>query len=98
MYPLFAEAFGYKATVGAPFFNLTFVPIMTPLVALMPLGPLLSWKRADLAGVLGRLKFAFVAAAAAALLAVYLQGGPVLSAALQDHKVDLVNALNIHKP
>ena len=81
MYPLFAEAFGYKATVGPPFFNLTFVPIMTPLVAIMPLGPLLSWKRADLAGVLGRLKFAFVAAAAAALLAVYLQGGPVIAVA-----------------
>ena len=79
MYPLFAEAFGYKATVGPPFFNLTFVPIMTPLVALMAVGPLLSWKRADLAGVLGRLKFALAAAVAAALLAYALQGGPVLA-------------------
>jgi cytochrome c-type biogenesis protein CcmF len=78
MYPLFAETFGYKATVGAPFFTLTFVPIMIPLVVFMALGPFLSWKRADLAGVLGRLKFAFLAMIAAAALALYLQGGPVI--------------------
>ena len=77
MYPLFAEAFGYKATVGAPYFNLTFVPIMTPLIAIMALGPMLSWKRADLAGVLGRMKAALAAAVAATLLALYLSGGPV---------------------
>ncbi len=52
---------------------------MVPLVAAMALGPLLSWKRADLAGVLGRLRLAFAAAALAALLALYLQGGPVLT-------------------
>jgi cytochrome c-type biogenesis protein CcmF len=80
MYPLFAEAFGYKATVGAPYFNLTFVPIMTPLIAIMALGPMLSWKRADLAGVLGRMKAALAAAIAAALLALYLTGGPVVPA------------------
>ncbi len=78
LYPLFAEAFGYKATVGPPFFTLTFVPIMTPLVALMTLGPFLSWKRADLAGVTGRLKLAFLAAVAGAAVALYLRGGPVI--------------------
>ncbi len=78
MYPLIAETFGYKATVGAPFYNLTFVPIMAPLVAAMALGPLLSWKRADLAGVVSRLKFAFLAMIAAAALTLYLQRGPVI--------------------
>ncbi len=80
MYPLFAETFGYKATVGAPFFNLTFAPIMTPLVAFMAIGPFLSWKRGDLAGVLGRLKLAILAAILAAAITLYLQGGPVIPA------------------
>jgi len=78
LYPLFAEAFGYKATVGAPFYNLTFVPIMTPLVAAMAVGPFLSWKRADLAGVTGRLKLAFLAAVVGAAVALYLMDGPVI--------------------
>ena len=80
MYPLFAETFGYKATVGAPFFNLTFAPIMTPLVAFMAIGPFLSWKRGDLAGVLGRLKLALLAAILAAAITLYLKGGPVIPA------------------
>ncbi|MHA1599320.1 MAG: cytochrome c-type biogenesis CcmF C-terminal domain-containing protein, partial [Alphaproteobacteria bacterium] len=54
-------------------------PIMAPLFAIMAIGPFLAWKRADLAGVLGRLKFAFAAAVLAALGAVALEGGPILA-------------------
>jgi cytochrome c-type biogenesis protein CcmF len=79
LYPLFLEAFnGDKVSVGPPFYDKTFVPIMVPVLAAMALGPMLAWKRADLAGVLGRLRLAFVAAVAAAVLALELQGGPVL--------------------
>jgi cytochrome c-type biogenesis protein CcmF len=81
LYPLFLEAInGDKVSVGPPFYNKTFVPIMVPVIAAMALGPFLSWKRADLAGVLGRLKLALVAAVIAAVLALELQGGPVLPA------------------
>ena len=46
LYPLFTEALGGdKVSVGAPFFNRTFVPIMVPLVAAMAIGPFLPWKR-----------------------------------------------------
>jgi cytochrome c-type biogenesis protein CcmF len=81
LYPLFLEAMdGSKVSVGPPFFNATFVPIMTPLIAAMAIGPYLAWKRADLAGVLGRLKFAAAAAAVAVVAAFYLKsGGPVLA-------------------
>ena len=80
LYPLFLEAVtGDKISVGPPFYNKTFVPIMVPLIAAMAVGPFLAWKRADLAGVLGRLKLAFAAAVAAALGAVALEGGPVLA-------------------
>ena len=59
LYPLVIEAInGAKISVGEPFFNLTFGPLMIPLLLAVPLGPLLSWKRADLAGALYRLYFA----------------------------------------
>ncbi|MDJ0608056.1 MAG: heme lyase CcmF/NrfE family subunit [Kiloniellales bacterium] len=71
LYPLFTEALGGdKVSVGAPFFDRTFVPLMVPLVAAMAIGPLMPWKRADLAGVLARLKVAagLVAVVVVALL------------------------------
>ena len=56
LYPLFLDAInGPKITVGAPFFNMTFGPIMVPLLILVPLGPFLGWKRADILGALQRL-------------------------------------------
>ncbi|MDX1710263.1 MAG: heme lyase CcmF/NrfE family subunit [Rhodovibrionaceae bacterium] len=81
LYPLFLEAFGAgKVSVGPPFYNRTFVPIMAPLLLFMAAGPLMPWKRADLRGVLSRLKFAFAAAAIVALGTLYLKsGGPVLA-------------------
>jgi cytochrome c-type biogenesis protein CcmF len=81
LYPLFLDAVGGgKVSVGAPYFNATFVPIMVPLVAAMAVGPLLAWKRGDLAGALGRLKFAFAAAVAVTLATFALAwGGPVLA-------------------
>jgi cytochrome c-type biogenesis protein CcmF len=81
LYPLFLDAYsGDSVSVGAPFYSRTFVPLMVPLVAAMAVGPFLAWKRADLAGVLGRLKLAAGLAVAAVLGALYLeQGGPVLA-------------------
>ena len=59
LYPLFLDAFGLgKISVGAPFFNQVFLPLMAPVLMLMGVGPLLPWKRADLANVFGRLKLA----------------------------------------
>ena len=49
LYPLALEALtGDKISVGAPFFNLTFVPLIVPLLLVVPFGPLLAWKRGDL--------------------------------------------------
>ncbi|MEE8535131.1 MAG: cytochrome c-type biogenesis CcmF C-terminal domain-containing protein, partial [Kiloniellales bacterium] len=80
LYPLFLEAVsGDKVSVGPPFYAKTFVPIMAPLIAVMAAGPFLAWKRADLGGVLGRLKVALAAAVAVALLTLYLERGPVIS-------------------
>ncbi|SEO10231.1 heme lyase CcmF/NrfE family subunit [Palleronia pelagia] len=81
LYPLFVEAIAdEKISVGPPFFNASFIPIMLPLVAIMAVGPLLSWKRADLPGVLSRLKWVAGLTALAALGAWYVDtGGPALA-------------------
>ena len=79
LYPLFLDVLNLgKVSVGAPFFNSTFVPLMIPLVAAMGVGPFLSWKRADLAGAMGRLWVALVVTALAVLAAVWVKGGPVM--------------------
>ena len=81
LYPLFLEAVsGDKISVGPPFFNGAFVPMMLPLVFVMGLGPFLSWKRADLVGVLQRVRFVVVLAVLATLAIWYFaKGGPVLA-------------------
>jgi len=59
LYPLFLDALGGpKITVGPPFFNMTFVPIVLPLLCLVPLGPMLSWKRTDIVAASQRLMVA----------------------------------------
>jgi cytochrome c-type biogenesis protein CcmF len=81
LYPLFLEAFGGgRVSVGPPFFNRTFVPLMVPLILVMALGPMLAWKRADLAGVFSRLGVALGASALVALGTWYAtRGGPILA-------------------
>ncbi len=69
LYPLALESLtGEKISVGAPYFNLTFGPIMMPLLLLVPLGPMLTWKRADLLTASRRLWWAAAAALAFTLL------------------------------
>ncbi len=63
LYPLALEALtGEKISVGAPFFNSTFGPLIVPLLVAIPFGPLLAWKRGDLLGVGQRLMAAFAGA------------------------------------
>ena len=83
LYPLFLDVLSggeAKVSVGPPYFNGTFVPIMLPLVLAAAIGPLLPWKRADLLGTLGRLRFVFGAALICGLVAWYIaEDGPVLA-------------------
>ncbi|MGJ4856720.1 heme lyase CcmF/NrfE family subunit [Labrys sp. La1] len=81
LYPLALEALtGGKVSVGPPFFDLTFGPLMLAVLMVMPFGPLLAWKRGDLAGAMQRLGAAIGLAILAALVTLWLkQGGPVLA-------------------
>lgn len=76
LYPLFVDALGGgRVSVGPPFFNAVFVPLMIPLIVAMGAGPLLTWKRADLLAVLLRLKFVFLASLIFAAAVWLLAGG-----------------------
>ncbi len=69
LYPLISEILGLgQVSVGAPYFNGVFVPIMVPAIALMVVGPLLSWKRSGLGAAIRRLSLASVTALGAGLL------------------------------
>ena len=73
LYPLILEAAtGQTISVGPPYFNLTFTPLMAAALIILPAGPLLAWKRADLKGVVQRLTLAFAVSIGAALLALAL--------------------------
>ncbi|MDA4848126.1 heme lyase CcmF/NrfE family subunit [Hoeflea poritis] len=82
LYPLVLEAVtGSKISVGPPFFNLTFGPLMVPLLLAVPFGPLLAWKRGDLLAVSQRLYAAAGVSLLTALAVVYFAtGAPVLAA------------------
>jgi cytochrome c-type biogenesis protein CcmF len=48
LYPLIADALGLgKISVGPPYFGLLFLLLMTPLVLLVPFGPLTRWQREE---------------------------------------------------
>jgi cytochrome c-type biogenesis protein CcmF len=69
LYPLFLDALNLgKISVGPPYFDTVFVPVMTPLVFLMGVGPLARWKQATLPDLWQRLKWALAVSLVTALL------------------------------
>ncbi|MEZ5818346.1 MAG: heme lyase CcmF/NrfE family subunit [Hyphomicrobiaceae bacterium] len=78
LYPLALEAVsGAKISVGAPYFDLTFGPLMVPLLVAVPFGSFLGWKRGDLRAAAERLIFAACIAIVAAVLAfAFVRSGP----------------------
>ncbi|MGO4704501.1 heme lyase CcmF/NrfE family subunit [Microvirga sp. 2MCAF38] len=81
LYPLALEALtGDKISVGAPFFNFTFLPLIVPLLLLLPFGQTLAWKRGNFLGTAQRLYVAMGVALAVTLALIALTfGGPVLA-------------------
>jgi cytochrome c-type biogenesis protein CcmF len=80
LYPLALEALtGEKISVGAPFFNATFIPLFLPLFLAMPIGQMLAWKRGDLLGAAQRLTVAAACGVVAALVFAAWHGAPWVS-------------------
>ena len=73
LYPLAYEAVsGAKISVGPPYFNMTFGPLVAALLLLVPIGPMLAWKRADAWGAVQRLWAAALIAAGVGLVVLVI--------------------------
>jgi cytochrome c-type biogenesis protein CcmF len=76
LYPLLIDALHLgKISVGPPYFNSVFVPVMAPLLVLMGIGPWTNWKNTNLAAVIKRLWIAALVAVLAAIIIPMLMGG-----------------------
>ena len=83
LYPLLLDAMGLgKISVGPPYFDTVFVPLMAPAVFLLGIGPLARWKQAELPDLARRLRWAAAVAIVAALLTGWLAGRIALGATL----------------
>ena len=83
LYPLLLDALGMgKLSVGAPYFDTVFVPLMVPVVFLMGVGPLARWRDAQVLDLARRLRWAGAGAVVAALLTSWLAGRVSLPATL----------------
>ncbi len=85
LYPLFLDALGLgKVSVGPPYFEAVFAPLMAPLVLLMGLGPFARWKQARFIDFWPRLRWAvgFAVVAAMALPLVLGRWSPLLACGL----------------
>ena len=70
LYPLFAEAFNLgRISVGPPYFGVMFVLLMTPVIVLMPFGPLLKWRQGKISAAMRTLRPALALAVVASLAA-----------------------------
>ena len=76
LYPLFIDALGMgKLSVGPPYFNAVFVPLIAPALFLMGVGPLVRWKGDTLPDIFVRLKWALgISVATGLLLPLTLEG------------------------
>jgi cytochrome c-type biogenesis protein CcmF len=75
LYPLLIDALGMgKLSVGPPYFNAVFVPVMVPLLLLMAVGPMAHWKHADLKAIARRLRVSMALAVAAGIAFPLLMG------------------------
>ncbi len=61
LYPLFLDALGLgKISVGPPYFDAVFAPLMAPAILLAGIGPLLAWRKGDAAQLARRLRWAAI--------------------------------------
>jgi cytochrome c-type biogenesis protein CcmF len=75
LYPLFLDALDLgKISVGPPYFDTVFLPLMTPAIFLMGIGPLAQWKKASLPALAMRLRWAFAVSVATAVALPFVLG------------------------
>lgn len=75
LYPLLVDALDLgKISVGPPYFEAVFVPLMTPAIFLIGLGPVARWKKASLPSLVILLRWAFAVSLVAAAIMPFIMG------------------------
>jgi cytochrome c-type biogenesis protein CcmF len=75
LYPLALDALGLgKISVGPPYFETVFLPLMAPALFLMGVGPIARWKKALVPELAARLRWALGVSVAAALVVPFAMG------------------------
>jgi len=75
LYPLILDSLGLeKLSVGPPYFDTVFVPLMVPALFLMGIGPLARWRQTSLPQIGARLKWAAGASVITAIAVPLLEG------------------------
>jgi cytochrome c-type biogenesis protein CcmF len=75
MYPLALDTLGLgKISVGPPYFDAVFFPLMAPAVFLMGIGPFARWRSAPLPDLARRLRWAFAVAVVTTVLVALTSG------------------------
>ncbi|MEI8302883.1 MAG: heme lyase CcmF/NrfE family subunit [Burkholderiales bacterium] len=85
LYPLALDTLGMgKISVGPPYFDTVFYPLMAPALFLMGVGPFARWRQAELPDLARRLRWALGVSVAAALLLPFTLGSwrPMVSLGL----------------
>jgi cytochrome c-type biogenesis protein CcmF len=76
LYPLFVDALNLgKLSVGPPYFNSVFVPLMAPAMFLIGVGPIARWKHVKLPELAVRLRWAFMISLLTGMLLPFVIGG-----------------------
>lgn len=77
LYPVLLDVLAWgKISIGPPYFEAVFVPLMTPAIFLMGVGPVARWKQAEVPDLARRLKAAFGVSVLTAVLAPLAMPGP----------------------
>ncbi len=75
LYPLAIDAFlNEKLSVGPPYFQTVFVPLMLPILFLSAIGPMARWKQHKLSRLANDLKIIFVLSIVVGISAYYILG------------------------
>ena len=75
LYPLFLDALKLgKISVGPPYFDSVFYPLMAPALFLMAVGPISRWRNSTLPDLVSRLKWAFGISVASGIVIPLIMG------------------------
>lgn len=77
LYPVVLDVLDWgKISIGPPYFEAVFVPLMTPAIFLMGVGPVARWKQAEVPDLARKLRAAFVVSVLTAVLLPLAMPGP----------------------